>query len=157
MVNNIWSPQNSTYITVDKVATPTDSRISGFPMIVLKEKGAAMDKFHFEFEVLETYAGTMNTASLTSFQSTVYQISRQNCTSCHSASRPHASPDPLTAHNYVLSVPLINFTTPANSLIANKIRNGHQGISATQGAAIAAQYEAAIVQWRTGRGSSTIP
>lgn len=157
MVNNIWSPQNSTYTTVDKIATPTDGRLSGFPMIVLKDKGSAIDKFHFEFEMLEAYTGTVNTASLTAFQSTVYQISRQNCTSCHSAARPHASPDPLTAHDYVLSGGLVNFNTPANSLIATKIRNGHQGISAAQGSALATQYEAAIVQWRTGRGSSTIP
>ncbi len=157
MVNNIWSPQNSTYTTVDKIATPTDGRLSGFPMIVLKDKGVDLDKFHFEFEMLEVYTGVVNTLSLSSFQSSVYQISRQNCTACHTAMRPHASPDPLTAHDYVLSAGLVNFGTPSNSLIANKIRNGHQGIGAAQGAAIAAQFEAAIVQWRTGRGSSTIP
>ncbi len=52
---------------------------------------------------------------------------------------------------------MVNFVTPANSQLATKIRNGHQGISAASGAAIAAQYEAAIVEWRTQRGSSTIP
>lgn len=150
MVNNVWSPQNSTYTTVDKITTPTDGLLSGFPMIVLKDQGETVDKFHFEFEILETYAGTVNNASLLAFQSSVYPISRANCASCHTAQRPHASSDPLTAHDYALSI--VNFTTPANSLIATKIRNGHQGISAAQGAALAAQYEAAIVQWRTGRG-----
>ncbi len=157
MVNNIWSPQNSTYTTVDKVASPTDGRLSGFPMIVLKDKGAALDKFFFEFEVLEVYTGTVNMASLTSFQSTVYQISRQNCASCHSAMRPHASPDPLTAHDFVLSNGYVNFNNPAGSKLPTTIRNGHQGISAATGAALATQYENAIIQWRTGRGSSTIP
>jgi mono/diheme cytochrome c family protein len=150
MVNNVYSPQNSTYTTVDKVATPTDGKVSGFPMIVLKDKGSSMDKFHFEFEILEPYAGTVNNASLTAFQNSVYPISRANCASCHSAQRPHASPDPLTAHDYALTI--VNFTTPANSRIVTEIRNGHQTIGSAQGAAIAAQYEAAIVQWRTGRG-----
>ncbi len=121
-------------------------------MIVLKDKGSALDKFHFEFEELAVYNGTVNMASLTGFQNSVYPISRANCTSCHSAARPHASPDALTAHDYVLGSNLVNFTTPANSLIVTKIRNGHQGISAAQGANIAAQYEAAIVEWRTARG-----
>jgi mono/diheme cytochrome c family protein len=150
MVNNIWSPQNSTYTTVDKVTTPTDGLLSGFPMIVLKDKGSDMDKFHFEFEELSVYAGQVNNASLVAFQQSVYPISRANCASCHSAQRPHASADPLTAHDYALTI--VNFTTPANSRIVTTIRNGHQGISAAQGAAIATQYEAAIVEWRTGRG-----
>lgn len=150
MVNNIYSPQNSTYTTVDKVATPTDGVLSGFPMIVLKDKGSDQDKFHFEFEMLEAYAGTVNNASLVAYQNSVYQISRANCTACHTAQYPHASPDALTAHDYTLS--LVNFTTPANSLLVNKIRNGHKTISAAEGASLATQYEAAIVQWRTGRG-----
>lgn len=149
MVNNIYSPQNSTYTTVDKVATPTDGRLSGFPMIVLKDQGENIDKFHFEFEVMEVYSGAVNNASLTAFQNSVYPISRANCASCHSAQRPHASPDALTAHDYALTI--VNFTTPANSRIVTTIRNGHQGISSAQGANIAAQYEAAIVEWRTGR------
>ncbi len=156
-VNNVLSIQSSTYSTVDKITTPTDSRLSGFPMIVLKESGPAIDKFHFVFEEMEVYSGVINTASLTAFQNTVYPISRANCASCHSASRVHASPDALTAHDYVLGAPLVNFNTPANSLIVTKIRNGHQGINAATGASIAAQYEAAIVEWRTQRGSSTIP
>ncbi|MES2525750.1 MAG: hypothetical protein V4598_01630 [Bdellovibrionota bacterium] len=156
-VNNVLSIQSSTYSTVDKVVSPTDQRLSGFPMIVLKENGANLDKFHFVFEDFAVYTGVINTASLTAFQNSVYPISRANCTSCHSASRVHASPDALTAHDYVLATPLVNFTTPANSLIVTKIRNGHQGISAASGAAIAAQYEAAIIEWRTQRGSSTIP
>ena len=152
MLNNVWSAQNSTYTNVDKVATPADPSLSGFPMIALKDQGASVDKWHFEFEILEVYTGTVNNASLQSFQTSVYAISRANCTSCHSSSRPHASPDPLTAHDYVLNANLVDFNNPANSLIANKIRNGHQGISAAQGSNLATQYEQAIVQWRTGRG-----
>ncbi len=146
MVNNLYSPQNSTYTTVDKVATPTDGRLSGFPMIVLKDMGSALDKFHFEFEILEAYAGAVNNASLLAFQNSVYQITTQNCAGCHSGQRPHASPDPLTAHDYSLTI--VNFTTPANSLIVTRIRNGHQGVNPN----LAPQLEAAIVQWRTGRG-----
>lgn len=152
MLNGAYNPQNSTYTTVDKVATPTAGQLSGFPMIVLKDQGSAKDKIYFEFEILETYSGTINNASLTAFQTTVYPISRANCVACHSATRPHASPDVLTAHDYVLSANLVDFNTPSNSLIANKIRNGHQGINATTGANLAAQYEAAIVQWKAGRG-----
>lgn len=150
MINNIWNPQNSAYTTVDKIVTPTDQSVSGFNLSVLKDQGASMDRIHFEFEILEIYSGAVNNASLTAFQNSVYPISRTNCASCHSAQRPHASPDPLTAHDYALTI--VNLNTPANSLIVTKIRNGHQGISAAQGASIASQYEAAIAQWRTGRG-----
>jgi hypothetical protein len=149
-VNNAYSPQNSTYTTIDKVATPSDGVLSGFPMIVLKDKGSALDTFHFEFEMLEPYAGTVNNASLVAFQNSVYVISRANCTACHTAQYPHASPDPLTAHDYALTI--VDFNTPSNSRIANMIRNGHKTISASQGSALATQYEAAIVEWRTGRG-----
>jgi mono/diheme cytochrome c family protein len=156
-VNNVLSIQSSAYSTVDKIATPTDQRLSGFPMIVLKESGGAIDRFHFTFEELEVYTGVVNTASLTAFQTTVYPISVTNCANCHSAQRPHASPDALTAHDYVLGAPLVNFNTPSSSLIVTKIRNGHQSISPAMGASIASQYEAAIMEWRTQRGSSTIP
>lgn len=151
MMNNVYNPQNATYNTVDKVATPAMGLLSGFPMIVLKDMGSNKDKFHFEFEMLEVYNGTVNYASLTAFTNSVYQISRANCASCHTAQVPaHASPDPLTAHDAALTV--VDFNTPANSRIVTKIRNGHQTINAATGASLATQYEAAIVQWRTGRG-----
>lgn len=146
MVNNSWSPQNSTFTTVDKITTPTDGILSGFPMIVLKDQGENVDRFHFEFEELAVYAGQVNNASLTAFQNTVYPITRANCVNCHSSQRPHASPDALTAHDYAVTI--TNFTTPANSTLVTRIRNGHQGVNPN----LADQLEAAIIQWRTGRG-----
>lgn len=146
MVNNAWSPQNSTYTTVDKITTPTDGLLSGFPMIVLKDQGSTIDRFHFEFEELSVYAGMVNNASVLAFQNSVYPITRANCAGCHTAQRPHASPDVLTAHDYAITI--TNFTTPANSTLVTRIRNGHQGVNP----ALANQLEAAIIQWRTGRG-----
>lgn len=143
-VNNVRTALQA-YSTFDVTTTPANGLISGFNMQVLKEGGPAIDKFHFEFEALEVATAPVNNASLTAFQSSVYVITRANCASCHAAQFPHASADPMTAHNE--AVRLTNFTTPANSLLVTKIRNGHQG----QSTALAAQLEAAIIQWRTGR------
>jgi len=49
LLNNYYNPQHSTYTIVDKTATPGDSILSPYAMIVLKDQGNSLDRISFEF------------------------------------------------------------------------------------------------------------
>jgi hypothetical protein len=160
LVNNQWNPQHSTYTLIDKVATPADGKLSDYAMLVIKDKGPSFDKISFSFEVLEvegsggsTGGGGMDdAASLASFQTTVYPISRINCISCHTTlNPPHAHDSYIEAHDVVLTQNLVNFATPASSRLVTKVRGRHNCGTQTQCNAIADQYQAAIIQWKQSR------
>ncbi len=53
LVNKSFNPQHSTFTIVNKTVTSTDSLLSPYSMIVLKDKGNDADYFSFSFEVLE--------------------------------------------------------------------------------------------------------
>jgi hypothetical protein len=104
-------------------------------------------------------AGGSAANSLAAFETTVYPLTRQHCVSCHSVSQQpvHASADPQTAHNALLSQYKINFLNPANSRIVMKLKENHQCwgncISNAQ------QMEEAITQWaaQMSNGEEELP
>jgi hypothetical protein len=165
LVNDIYSPQHSTYTMVDKIATPTDGILSTYSMIVLKDKGMSGDHIRFSFDNLSitngggttggaggsTGGGTGQT-SLMAFQNTVYPISRSStnsCVGCHMTRTPrHASDNAQTAHDDVLNV--VDFNNPSNSRIVNKMRvqRHNCGANCEQ---LATAYEKAIADWKTMR------
>ncbi len=53
LVNGNFNPQHSTYLTVDKTVTKTDSVLSTYSMVLLKDKGPEFDKLSFSFEVID--------------------------------------------------------------------------------------------------------
>jgi hypothetical protein len=53
LINGNYNPQHSTYLVVDKVVTNVDPVLSPYSMIMLKDKGADIDKLSFSFDVLE--------------------------------------------------------------------------------------------------------
>lgn len=168
-VNGIFSPQHSTYTIIDKLVTPTDSSLSGYSMIVLKDKGPSGDHIKFSFDQLSAagmettsgstsgggIGGTSPQTSLMAFQSSVYPISRSSaysCVGCHRqgpapASTLHASDNAATAHDAALA--LVDFNNPSNSRIVNKMRGNHNcGANCDN---LANLYQAAITEWRTKR------
>lgn len=160
LVNSQWNPQHSTYNLIDKLATPTDGKLSDYAMLVIKDRGPSQDKISFSFEVLgiegaggSTGGGNFDdAASLASFQTTVYPISRNNCISCHTTQTPpHAHDSYIEAHDVVLTQNLVNFTTPSSSRLVTKLRGRHNCGTQTQCNALADQYQAAILQWKQGR------
>jgi hypothetical protein len=160
LVNKQWNPQHSTYNLIDKTATPADGKLSDYAMLVIKDKGPSLDKISFSFEVLGIEGAGGNTgggnfddaASLASFRTTVYPISRTNCISCHTVQNPpHAHDSYIEAHDVVLTQNLVNFTTPGNSKLVTKVRGRHNCGTQAQCTAIADQYQAAIIEWKNSR------
>ena len=160
LVNKHWNPQHSTFNIIDKVATPTDGKLSDYAMLVIKENGPALDKISFSFEELavEGAGGSIggaeidDTASLASFRTNVYPLSRNNCISCHTVQNPpHAHDNYISAHDVFLTQNLVNFTTPANSRIMTKVRSRHNCGTQAQCNALADQYQAAIIEWKKSR------
>lgn len=160
LVNKEWNPQHSTYNLINKVATPTDGKLSDYAMLAIKEKGPSLDKISFSFEELEVEGSGGSTggsqvddaASLASFRANVYPISRNNCISCHTVQNPpHAHDNYIEAHDVFITQNLVNFTTPGNSKIVTKVRSRHNCGTQTQCNSIADQYQAAIIEWKKSR------
>ncbi len=88
-------------------------------------------------------------SSLEAFERTVYQVTRQNCTSCHRSSQQpiHANDDSQVAHNALLNQYKINFTNPAQSRMVKKLRDeGHNCWSNCENDA--QEMQDAIVEWK---------
>ena len=161
LVNKTYNPQHSTYNLVNKVATAADGKLSDYAMLVIKDKGLALDKISFSFEELKlatdgtSTGGTaedMLMASQEAYKTSVWAVSRTSCIGCHTVQNPpHAHPDYKEAHDVVLTQNLVNFTTPASSRLITKVRGGHNCGNATQCDAIANQFQAAIVEWKKSR------
>lgn len=157
LVNNEYNPQHSTFTLIDKVATPTDGKLSDFNMIVIKDKGFSGDKISFSFETLQVDNGMNDDPILAAdqedFRTTVYAVSRASCINCHTTQNPpHAHADYKTAHDVVTTQSLVNFTTTSQSRLVTKVRtNRHNCGTATQCEAIAVQFENAINEWKTRR------
>lgn len=165
-VNDIYSPQHSTYTLVDKVATPTDNILSNYSMIVIKDKPMNGDQIKFSFDQLSistgmataggatgsTGGGVGTQTSLEAFQATVYPISRNSansCVGCHMNVSPrHSSDNTLTAHDAALTV--VDFNNPQNSRIVNKLRIDRHNCGA-QCDAIANEYQNMILEWKNRR------
>ena len=156
LVNNGYNPQHSTFTLIDKVATSAIGKLSDYSMLVIKDKGIYGDKISFSFGELKLDNGVMVdpnlVASQNSFLATVYPISRTNCISCHTSQNPaHAHDDYKTAHDIVVTQNVVNFTTIANSKLITKTKARHNCGTQVQCDAIAAQYQAAIAQWKLSR------
>jgi hypothetical protein len=164
-VNDIFNPQHSTYSVVDKIVTPQDSALSGYSMIVLKDKGVSEDTVKFSFDQLSVTSnggttgttggatgGNASQTSLMAFQATVYPISRSSaysCVGCHMNVSPrHASDNTLTAHDAALTV--VDFNNPQNSRIVNKMKVERHNCGANCDQ-IADQYQNAILEWKNRR------
>lgn len=164
-VNNSFNAQHSTYSIVDKIVSPTDSSLSTYSMIVLKDRGTENDRIKFSFDQLTVTTNGGNTGadggatggansqtSLMAFQATVYPISRSStysCVGCHMTVSPrHSSDNTLTAHDAALTV--VDFNNPQNSRIVNKMRVERHNCGANCDQ-IADLYQNAIIEWRTRR------
>lgn len=156
LVNNSYNPQHSTFTLINKVATPLDGNLQNYAMLVVKDKGPTGDKIAFAFEELkinvdEPIDPTL-IASENAFRTTVYPISRANCISCHTVQNPpHAHDDYKEAHDVVVTQNLVNFTAEASSKLVTKVQSGHNCGTQAQCDAIAAQYLAAIIEWKKAR------
>lgn len=53
LVNGSFNPQHSTYLIVDKTVSRTDPVLSTYSMVLLKDKGADLDKLSFSFDIIE--------------------------------------------------------------------------------------------------------
>lgn len=53
LVNGVFNPQHATFLIVDKTITKSDSILSPYSMVMLKDKGADFDKLSFSFDVIE--------------------------------------------------------------------------------------------------------
>ncbi len=97
-------------------------------------------------------------SSLEAFERTVYQVTRQNCTSCHGSSQQplHASSDSQVAHNAVLNQYKVNFTTPSQSRLVKKLRDDrHQCWSNCDNDA--QEMQDAIVEWKELMEAEQVP
>lgn len=165
-VNDIYSPQHSTYTVVDKIVSSADPLISPYSMIVIKDKPANGDQIKFSFDQLTISAGTATAGgatgatgggvgtqtSLMAFQSTVYPISRNSansCVGCHTAVSPrHSSDNTLTAHDAALTV--VDFNNPQNSRIVTKLRVDRHNCGAKCDS-LATEYQNMILEWKNRR------
>lgn len=165
-VNDIYSPQHSTYTLVDKIVSPTDNLLSNYSMIVIKDKPMNGDQIKFSFDQLSISAGTATAGgatgatgggvgtqtSLAAFQATVYPISRNSansCVGCHTAVSPrHSSDNTLTAHDAALTV--VDFNNPQNSRIVTKLRVDRHNCGAKCDS-LATEYQNMILEWKNRR------
>lgn len=165
-VNDIYSPQHSTYTLVDKIVSPTDTLLSNYSMIVIKDKPSNGDQIKFSFDQLSISTGTTTAGgatgatgggvgsqtSLMAFQSTVYPISRNSansCVGCHTAVSPrHSSDNTLTAHDAALTV--VDFNNPQNSRIVTKLRVDRHNCGAKCDS-LATEYQNMILEWKNRR------
>ena len=53
MLNGQYSPQNANYTYVDQTVPNGGANLNPGTMLVLKDKGEAVDKLSFAFEILE--------------------------------------------------------------------------------------------------------
>ena len=156
LINGSYNPQHSTFTLIDKVAKPADGKLSDFAMLAIKENGLYGDKISFSFEILQLDNGVVIDPNLAisqeAYRTSVWAVSRTSCVNCHTTQNPpHAHSDYKAAHDEVLIQNLVNFTTPSNSKLVTKVKGRHNCGTQTQCDAIAAQFEAAITQWKNAR------
>lgn len=151
LINGKDDAQNRLYHVVDKTTATNDRVLSTSAMIALKDKGEDLDQVSISFEKLRLV--TTQSQSYIAFEDSVYQVTRNNCSSCHSGTNPsgHAGQDPATAHDVVLTRSLVNFTTPANSTLYTKLRQGHNCGQQTDCNDLAEEMLMAIEEWKAKR------
>lgn len=165
LVNGSFNPQHATYTIVNKKITPSESNLSTYSMIVLKDKGSDEDRFSFSFEHLGTNAPTVVTpapttpptttppvqklTSLQGFEQTLYPLLRQRCASCHGVNQTplHSSATVSTAHSVVTENTLINFNNIPNSVLSVKLKTGRHNCWGDCNAN-AAEIESKITIWK---------
>jgi len=53
LINGYYNPQNSAYTVVDTTTSPQMGSLSPYYMLALKDQGISIDKFSFQFEIIE--------------------------------------------------------------------------------------------------------
>lgn len=160
LVNDFYNPQHSTYNFLNVVVSPTSNLLSNSPLVVIKDKGMDVDKISFTFDELSitndpatgTTGDTSGVDSLTAFTSSFYQVSRTRCVDCHDFRTPrHAADNNLTAHDEVINRNLVNFETPENSRIVNKVLSLHNCGNSANCRVVADEFIEAIKEWKKSR------
>lgn len=180
LVNGSFNPQHATYLVVDKKVTPADGVLSTYSMILLKDKGPAVDKLSFNFAHIKTEAAPAVTptpvtptpvtptpvtpttpttpvvtklTSVKGFEQTLYPVLRARCVTCHGANQPplHSSANVDVAHTNVIESALVNFANIPTSKISVKLKtNKHNCWSDCN--ANAAEIEGQITVWKNLSG-----
>lgn len=160
LINKVYNPQHSTYNAIDLVVSTAAPSVSPYAMVAIKDRGISVDKISFSFDGLEgtdaapgqTTGGGNGADSLAAFTSSVYVVSRTNCINCHQTQSPrHANDNNLTAHDDLLNRNSVNFTTPENSRLVQKMRERHNCGNATNCDNIAQDFIEAISEWQRSR------
>lgn len=169
LVNGSYNPQHATYTVVNKKVSQADGVLSTYSMILLKDKGADLDRLSFAFEHIGTSAapttttptttgGTTTTPvtkipSVAGFQQTLWPVLRARCINCHGEIQPplHAHANVTTAHTNVTESGLVNFTNIGSSKISTKLKtNRHNCWSDCN--SNAAEIEGQITIWKNLSG-----
>jgi hypothetical protein len=53
LINGYYNPQHSAYTVVDTTTTPQSRSLSDYYLLALKDRGISLDKFSFQFEIVE--------------------------------------------------------------------------------------------------------
>lgn len=152
LLNDKYNPQNALYTVVEKTTTTTDRILSTSAMIAEKDKGSDKDILSVSFEKLR-FVNDQD-QSYVAFEDTVWQVTRGNCSSCHSGASPagHAQTSPSRSHDVVISRQLVNFGTPTSSPLYDFLkRQRHNCGTSTDCDDLAAQMLQAIEDWKTRR------
>ncbi|HXH75007.1 MAG TPA: hypothetical protein VNJ08_08580 [Bacteriovoracaceae bacterium] len=150
LINGKYDPQNALYTVIEKTTTAADRILSASAMVAFKDKGPDIDQLSISFDKLRLV--TTQTQSHVAFEDTVYQVTRANCSSCHSGTTPagHASPDVSMAHDVVISRSLVNFTTVTNSPLYRKLKVDRHNCGLPGDCDdIAAEMQIAIEEWKS--------
>jgi mono/diheme cytochrome c family protein len=148
-INGTVKPEHPVWTTIERTTAATTTTIlSTSAMLASKDKGNAEDMLSFNFQELKVDTRSAAELSKDFFEKTLYVMTRENCSSCHTANQTplHASLNIQTAHD--AAVGIVNFTNPAASRIVTKIRGGHKGIDTVD---IPLMMEQAITNWNAGR------
>lgn len=168
LINGNYNPQHATYTIVNKKVSAIDGSLSTYSMILLKDKGADIDRLSFSFEHIGTGPAPVATApttpttpttpvtkitSVAAFQQTLWPVLRARCIGCHGDSQPplHAHANVTTAHTNVVESALINFANIPASKISTKLKtNRHNCWSDCN--SNAAEVEGQITIWKNLSG-----
>jgi hypothetical protein len=148
-INSLVKPEHPVWTTIERTTAATTTTIlATSAMLASKDKGNAEDMLSFNFQELKVDTRSAAELSKDFFEKTLYVITRENCSSCHTTNQAplHASLNVQTAHDAAVGV--VNFTNPAASTIVTKIRGGHKGIDTVD---IPLMMEQAITNWNAGR------
>ncbi len=168
LINGSYNPQHATYNIVNKRVSAADGALSTYSMILLKDKGADIDRLSFSFEHVGTSPAPVTTSpttpttpttpvtkisSVAAFQQTLWPVLRARCIGCHGDSQPplHAHANVTTAHTNVVESALINFANIPASKISTKLKtNRHNCWSDCN--SNAAEVEGQITIWKNLSG-----